>query len=146
MKPPKDLLRRNLALQETHARFKGRPLALGQADCIKAGRFHLVKMGHKGLPKTGAYSTPLGAARALKRQGVETIEQLMDKFLPRIAPAAMLPGDLALVEAAPGEESIGGGSLVISLGRKWLGWPEIGEGFAVLEPIVDRPFKAAWRA
>lgn len=127
-------------------RFAKQPLRLGKSDCVKKVRFHLVKMGHRKLPSTGDYRGEKGAIEALKRQGVETVEQLLDKYLPRIAPAAMLPGDIALVAAEPGAPAWRAGTAVISVGRKFLGWHPDHPLLAILEPIVDRPFLAAWRA
>jgi hypothetical protein len=140
------MVRRQLALEATMKRFAKQPLRLGKSDCVKKVRFHLVKMGHRKLPSTGDYRGEKGAIEALKRQGVETVEQLLDKYLPRIAPAAMLPGDIALVAAEPGAPAWRAGTAVISVGRKFLGWHPDHPLLAILEPIVDRPFLAAWRA
>lgn len=150
-----DLVRRQKALEATRAKFRGKPFDLGRFDCIKVARFHLDAMGHSGLPPTGTYSTPLGARRALgkaiervtgKRARKPTLAQLADALLERIAPAAMLPGDIALIEEDP-EGGVGlGGTIVVSVGRKWLNWHPDAEGFAVIDPNVERPFLAAWRA
>lgn len=149
-----DLLRRQRALEKTLAKFRGRPFILGKYDCIKAARFHLSVMGHRKLPETGKYSTPLGAQRSLRAAIAKvtgkgprkpSLEQLADALLVRIAPAAMLPGDLGLIEEDP-DEGVGlGGTMVISVGRKWVGWHPDVQDFAVIEPAVERPFIAAWR-
>lgn len=140
-----DLVRRQLALQKTIARFGGKAFKLGSADCAQLARFHLKAMGHRKLPATGKYATPAGAARALRRHGVQSFEGLMDALLPRIAPAAMLPGDVALVPEDPDKASGLGGTLVVFLGRKWLSWhPDLPQ-LAKIEPVVERPFLAAWR-
>lgn len=148
-----DLVRRQEALQRTMAKCRNKPLSLGSMDCIVMGRYHLLQMGHKGLPKLPKYTTPVGALRAIKEtlaklkvNAEPTIENLVDALLPRVTPAAMLPGDLALVPEDPEGASGLGGSLVISVGRKWVGWHPDSDVFAVMEPVVDQPFIAAWRA
>jgi hypothetical protein len=158
-----DLIRRQRAIEKTMRRFGGKPLAdggiggrtfkLGKTDCIQMLRGHLVAMGHRGLPKLPAYSSPGGAAvalrSALKKVGADedgTLEQLLDALLPRIAPAAMLPGDIALVEAEPRAPAWRAGSVVVSVGRKFLGWHSDCPTLAIIEPIVDQPYVGAWRA
>jgi hypothetical protein len=162
-KPLPDLVRRQRAIDATMVRFgaemgprgglRGGKFKLGTTDCIRMLRSHLVAMGHRGLPKLPGYSSPGGAAVALravlKQLGADedgTLEQLLDALLPRIAPAAMLPGDIGLVEAEPHAPAWRAGAVVISLGRKFLGWHADSPVLAVQEPIVDRPFIGAWRA
>jgi hypothetical protein len=149
-----EMLRRQEALEKTLERFRDKPFKLGKDDCVQAARFHLRAMGHSP-PATGHYATAIGARRALgaaiKKKGGKSYKQprldhLLDLLLPRIAPAAMLPGDLALLpEDEDGAVGLGG-TVVISVGTKFFAWHPDAEGFSVLEPIVDRPFTAAWRA
>jgi hypothetical protein len=141
-----DAVRRERALMATMTRFQGRSFKLGRFDCVVLVRAHLVAMGRRGLPRLPKYRDPAGAMAALKGQGVKTLRQLLDKHLTRIPPAAMLPGDIALVKAEKGEAAWQAGTVVIAVGRKWLGWHPDGRPLAVIEPLVDRPFLAAWRA
>lgn len=148
MKP--NLIRRNDALIKTQARFGGKVFKLGENDCVKLVRFHLKAMGsqnfrkgHKVLPSTGHYKTARQAAAALKKQGVKNLEQLLDIYLERIPPAAMLPGDIALLKADPEAPAYELGTIAVSLGRKLLGWHPDVEQLAVLEPLQ---IEAAWRA
>lgn len=141
-----DLTRRNRALKATQDKFKLQDFQLGKVDCVQLVRFHLVKMGHQNLPKATGYSSPGGMKKVLQDLGVENLEQLFDKLLPRIAPAAMLPGDIGLVMAEPGAPAWRAGTVVISVGRKFLGWHPDHPMLAILEPKVDSPFIAAWRA
>ncbi|HVJ69933.1 MAG TPA: hypothetical protein VM531_00240 [Sphingomicrobium sp.] len=141
-----DLIRRERALQAVKEKFSLKSLDLGKRDCLLLIRFHLVKMGHQRLPKPPKYSTLLGAKKALAGQGVENLEQLLDKHLTRITPAAMLPGDVALIASEAGAPAAELGTLVISVGRKFLGWHPDHPLFAVLEPTIESPFLAAWRA
>lgn len=95
------LERRHLAIEATMTRYRDRPFAWGRVDCAKVAAFHLKKLGHKILiSKAGSYSSSLGAARALKRLGYTTLADMADGLgLPQIAPARMLLGDIAELEA-----------------------------------------------
>lgn len=141
--PRPDLLRRQQALAKTLRKYRGKPMVLGKADCVLMARSHLVAMGHRGLPPAPKYSSATGALRALKAMADGTVAGLLDAHLPRIAPAAMLPGDLALVES---EDGLGGGTVVIAVGGKMLGWHPDATGMVVIEPTQAHPFVAAWRA
>lgn len=131
----------------------GRTFKLGSTDCIHMLRSHLVAMGHRGLPKVPKYNSPGGAMKALgdmlKRLGKPedgTLEQLLDALLPRIAPAEMRLGDIGLVEAEPHAPAWRAGSVVISLGHKFLGWNAASPVLAINDPYVAEPFIGAWRA
>jgi hypothetical protein len=144
-KPVPDLIRRHRALAATMQEFAGKELVLGQADCAKLVRFHLLKMGHRGVPRPGSYSSPAGAAKALKEMGFKNLEELFDSLLERIPPAFMRPGDIAVVKAERGAPAWRVGTVVISIGRKFLGWHPDHPVLAVIHPTVDEPFVAAWR-
>jgi hypothetical protein len=144
-KPVPDLVRRNRALIATQAKFAGKAFELGSADCVQLVRFHLAKMGHRRLPKPPDYSTPSGARKALKAVGFDDLESLFDSLLERIPPAFMRPGDIGLVEAEKGAPAWQTGTVVISVGRKFLGWHPDHAILAIIQPIIDEPFIAAWR-
>lgn len=143
--PPKfkrrsEMQRRMDALEAVRDRFEGKPFRLGTNDCAQLVRRMLREMGHPALPRPKPYTTELGARRELKRLGFDSLEALMDSLLPRIAPAAMLAGDIGLVDAEPA----GGETLVVSLGHKFWGWNHDHDAMAPLEPLGD-VIKAAWR-
>lgn len=72
------------ATSATFARFNGQPLVLGSTDCARMLAFHLKQIGFKpSLLKAGAYSTPVGARRALTRMGVTSLSEIMDRHFPR---------------------------------------------------------------
>ena len=77
----------------------------------------------------------------MKDAGYETLADVFDGLgLPRIAPANMLVGDIAIL---PGEE--GFDAVVISAGNKLLGWhPDDESG---LQPIAEAMAQVtgAWR-
>lgn len=147
-----DLIRRQRALEKTRDRFAGRVIDLGVSDCVILARAHLKNMGHKKLPVARKYRTPREAADEIKRvcnavgaAGVGLVP-LFDALLERIPPAAMLPGDIAMVDREDGPLGVDAGSLVISVGVKFWGWkPDEDPRFALIEPF-GMPFKAAWRA
>lgn len=145
-KPVPDLIRRQRAIAATMAKFAGTKMVLGTSDCVQLVRFHLVEMGHKGLPDATGYSSPAGVTKTLKALGFANLEGLFDSLLPRIPPAFMLPGDIALIQAEKGAPAWRAGTVVISIGRKFLGWHPDAEILAVLFPTVREPFIAAWRA
>lgn len=134
-----DLVRRQQALEKTVRKYRGQPFEWGKSDCVTMARSHLVKMGHRGLPKLPKYRDAIEAKRALKKTGHGTLEALLDSLLPRIAPAMMLPGDLGLM----GDEDGGRDALVISVGHKVMGWHQDADR---LVNIVPARIDAAWRA
>lgn len=138
-----ELERRRVALEKTMAKYKAKPFAWGKSDCATLLRSHLVAMGHRKVPKLPAYDSALGAKRALGELGFETMEQLLDSLLPRIAPAMMLPGDIAVTGGPEGSPL---DAVVIGVGFKVYGFHEDGEdGAVVITPDPDRPLKGAWR-
>ena len=145
-KPVADLIRRNRALTATQAQFAGKAFALGSADCVQLVRFHLLKMGHRGLPEATGYSSPAGVTKVLKGLGFDNLEGLFDSLLPRIPPAFMLPGDIGLVRAEEGAPAWRAGTVVISIGRKFLGWHPDQPLLSIMQPTIAEPFIAAWRA
>jgi hypothetical protein len=136
MKKP-DLVRRQAALKKTIDKYRDKPFVWGRCDCWAMFRSHMVAMGHKGLPTPPKYANALGAKRALKAMGFDTVEALLDSILPRIAPAQALPGDAVMVD---GSESLD--CITISVGLKAFGWHEDAEGATVL---IHRQVKGAWR-
>lgn len=132
-----DLVRRQEALAKTMAKYRGKPFVWGKSDCMTMFRSHMVAMGVKGLPKAPEYSSALGAKRALKTMGFDTVGDLLDSLLPRIAPAAALPGDVIMVEGSDALDCV-----TISVGFKAFGWHEDARGATVL---VHRETKGAWR-
>lgn len=76
----------------------------------------------------------------MKAGGYETLADIFDGLsLPRIAPAAMLVGDLAML---PGED--GFDAIVICAGGKLLGWHGLADELTVIGEAVAH-VTAAWR-
>jgi hypothetical protein len=139
----RDGQRRVKATQATERKFKGKPFAWDkQATCIHLVRFHAAQMGHK-LPIVPRFRSALGAVKALKAQGVETLPELMDKHFPRIKPAELRVGDFA---AFPGEDGIDGLMIYGGL-HAFLGWHEDGEPCQIIR-VTDEGYRlctGAWR-
>ena len=91
------LERRHAAIEATMTRYRDRPFQWGKVDCAKVAAFHLKKLGHKILiSKAGAYSSPLGAVRALKRLGYANLAEMAEGIgLTPIPYSRMLLGDIA---------------------------------------------------
>jgi hypothetical protein len=105
------MIRRQQAVEKTLARFNDKPLTYGRDDCARMVAFCLKKMGLKAsLLPGGSYSSKLGAAKALKRLGHDGLPEAVDALgLPRIAPAAALPGDIIALPA----EAFGGALMIV---------------------------------
>lgn len=140
-RPQSDLIRRADATRATLARYRTRAFAWHQrATCIHMARFHLRQMGHRPPPIPDIRSQ-LSARRALKATGHDSLADLLDSLLPRIAPAAMLVGDLALFEGEP--DSGGLDSIGVCAGDKLLGWHA--DDPSGIKPLIVSEFIGAWR-
>jgi hypothetical protein len=114
---------RRVATERTLARFRSKVFDWRTGTtCVHLARTHLRNMGHRPATVPRIRSA-LAARRALKANGWQSVEDMLDSMLPRIAPAQRLLGDLAVV---PGGEGMG--SIMIALSAtKLLGWhPETG--------------------
>jgi hypothetical protein len=137
-----ELERRRNAVMATQARFDGKPFAWDrQATCIHLLRFHAAQMGHQ-VPIVPRFRSAIGAVKALKREGVETLPELMDKYFPRIPASKMLMGDVACFPG-DGMDAL----MVYGQLRAFLGWHE---DDAPCQPcrVTDEGYalcKGAWR-
>lgn len=135
--------RRVAATEKTKARFEGKVFDWSKAaTCIHLMRYHAAQMGHK-LPIVPRFRTALGAKKALKAHGVETLPELMDKYFPRIPAARMRTGDIA---AFPGE---GGFDALMVYGqlRAVIGWHEDASECQIAR-LTDEGYRlctGAWR-
>ncbi|KKW92246.1 DUF6950 family protein [Sphingobium chungbukense] len=135
-----DLLRRAEATRLTINKYRARPFDWkSRSTCIHMARTHLRNMGHRP-PPIPDFRSVIGARRALQNTGFDNLTALLDSLLPRIAPAEMLVGDIAIL---PGDEGMEG--IVISAGGKLIGYNEDApDGVKPLMALV--PLPAAWRA
>jgi len=130
-----EMLRRQQALEKTLAKYRDKAIDFKTVDCARAARFHLIQMGHKPPPMP-KYQSLIGARRAAEQVG--GLEALLDGLLPRIAPAAMWLGDIALLEGEGGIDAV-----MFNVGGKLAGWHESAERMVNVTALA---VKGAWRA
>lgn len=137
-----ELVRRARAIEAAKRKFGKRAFSWRNAvTCVHLARSHLVKMGHRppALPRIRSL---VGAQRALQERGWTSVADMLDAQpgLLRIAPAEMLPGDLA---ALPSDDGIG--AIFICAGaHKLIGWREDAPAMVVLDLSFDQ-IAGAWR-
>lgn len=138
-----DLVRRQVATQATMAKYRNKQFSWdGGVTCVHMARSHLRKMGHK-LETLPRLRSIVAANRALKERGWATVTEMLDAqpSLMRVAPAAMLLGDIAVVASPEGLGSI----FVCAAANKLIGWREDYLEMVVLDVPFDQ-IEAAWRA
>ena len=90
-----ELIKRVQAVEAMASEWSGVRFAWGKKDCARLAAAHIKAMGHKvSLVKFGTYGSELGAFKALKRGGFDSLEDLVDGRFVRIAPAYVRVGDL----------------------------------------------------
>lgn len=91
-----NLIDRVTATQATIDTYHECPFEWGQADCARLAAHHLQTLGlNTRLDEAAGYSTELGAKRALKKLGANSMEDLADAMgFERIPPASAIVGDL----------------------------------------------------
>lgn len=104
----------------TVAKYRAKPFDWrSRATCLHMARTHLRNFGHRP-PPIPDFRSALGARKALDKAGFETVAALLDSLLPRIAPAAMWVGDLAILPGDAGLDSI----CIADTAGKLIGWNE----------------------
>lgn len=128
------------AAQASCDHFIGAPFQWGRYDCAKMVTFHLRHLGISlSIAKAGRYATALGAYRALKRLGFESLADVLDgRGLQRIAPASRVAGDIIEL---PSSEALGSLAVAVGNGRV-LGYHESLTGADILQPLE---MITAWR-
>lgn len=136
-----ELLRRAAATEEVLRRFQNRAFDWKAGHtCLHLARAQLLAMGHRP-PRIPAFRSALGARRAMERAGYANLAEVFDRMgLPRIAPATMWVGDLALV---PGTE--GFAAVFVCAGGPLVGWHDAGgETISVVHDAMPM-VSVAWR-
>lgn len=133
------LVRRRDVTKLTRDRFKGVDFQWSSASCLHMAHSHLSEMGHV-LPDIPPFDTALGAARAMKERGWESVADMLDEFLPRIAPASMWLGDLALIKGAGGLDAI----FICAGPLKVFGWRDDVPDLVLLDMSFGE-LEGAWR-
>jgi hypothetical protein len=137
-----DLAARVAGTEKAITRFRNKPFSwVERRTCIHLARAQALALGHRP-PTIPDFRSPVGARTALRKTGFESTEALLDSLFPRVAPASMWVGDLALMAA--GDEL---GGIVVCLGGKMGGYHEdhLADGLVNIIPDGPSPFIGAWR-
>lgn len=143
--PARPLHVRSAATERTLDRYRARAFDWKSGNtCIHLARAQARNFGHT-VPRMPPIRSALSARTALKATGFGSLEALLDSLFPRIAPAAMLIGDLAMT---PGEDddAAGFGAIYLFDGyHTLLGWH--GTDPSGIRPVVRAmdQVTAAWR-
>lgn len=141
---PRTLADRGEATELVIQRFRDKPFDWAGANCIRLARAQAAAMGHQ-VPPVPLFRTALGARRALKKRGVDSVSALLDTHFERWpAPAFARLGDLVSGPADPehGFEAIG---IADGQGNVW-GWSEqTGHSGLVAILMAQGHLAKAWR-
>lgn len=125
-----DLAARAAATEKVVERFRHRPFSWrDRTTCIHLARAQMRALGHRP-PSIPDFRSPVGARTAMRKAGVTSLMALLDTLAPRIAPLAMLPGDLGVLPGEPPFEAI----VIAAGGDKVFGWH--GSDLSRLYPIA----------
>lgn len=103
-------------------RYKSVPFSWGSHDCVYFAAKCIFQMtGHNTLEdlNLGNYTTPIGAARQIKKLGFNSLEEAVESVLPVIERPRR--GDVALCDAGEGQPF-----LAVVVGEKAVGVSEEG--------------------
>ena len=137
--PVPPLVRRKEATQRTLDRYRGVDFDWSSVTCVHLAREHLIEMGHT-VQEIPHFDTALGAARALQANGWDSVADMLDAHLERIAPASMLLGDLALIRGSAGLDAI----FICAGPLKVFGWRDDAPDLVVLD-VSFGELEGAWR-
>ena len=136
-----EMVRRQAATQATMARYRNKVADWRTGvTCVHLCRYHLKQMGVK-VPTMPRIRSEFAAVRELKRRGWRNVADLLDSMLPRIPPAAMVMGDLAVMRSEDGIGSI----MVCAGGNRLIGWREDQPKMVTLGIRLDE-LDGSWRA
>lgn len=140
-KQPNPLLLRKDATEATLKRYRGKVFDWSKGiTCVHLARYHLRKMGHRP-PSLPRFRSAFAAKQAMRERGWANVEEMLDSMLPRIAPAMMMLGDLAV---APSDEGNMGSIMICAGPHKLLGWREDAPELVLLDVTLDE-LTGAWR-
>lgn len=137
--PVPPLIHRKNATECTLDRYRGVDFDWSGVTCVHLAHSHLLEMGYT-LPDIPQFDTALGAARALQANGWESVADMLDAHLERIAPASMLLGDLALIRGSGGLDAI----FICAGPLKVFGWRDDAPDMVLLD-VLFGDLEGAWR-
>jgi hypothetical protein len=139
-----NLAERARATEAVLARFRDKPFDWAGANCIRLARAQAAALGHS-VPPVPVFRTALGAKRALKKRGANSVSALLDAHFERwAAPAFARLGDLVAGPADPahGLEAVG---IADGQGNVW-GWSQQNDHQAMVAILfANADLTAAWR-
>lgn len=131
---------RRVATEKTRAKYLDTAFDWRSGrHCLALARFQARAMGHKPPPMPRVRSA-LAAKKELQQRGHADVIALLDSQFARIAPAAMLLGDLC---AVPGEAGLDAVFVNIAPGKA-MGWREDAPALVALA-LEPQEISAAWR-
>ena len=135
-----ELLRRKAATEKTLSRYRHKAFDWScGVTCVHLARAQMKAMGHTP-PTMPRFRSAFAARQAMTERGWNTVAEMLDSMLPRIAPARMLLGDLAVAQSDDGM-----GSIMICAGPfKLMGWREDAAELVMLDVTLDE-LVGAWR-
>jgi hypothetical protein len=137
-----DMAERGRRTEAVVMRYRGRPFDWAKArTCVHLARAQMRALGHRP-PPIPQFRSERGALTALRKSGYEDMAAMFDAMLPRIAPASMWLGDLALLRGCEAFDAV-----VISagaVGGKLIGYhlDHLDQGVISIVPVE---FIGAWR-
>lgn len=131
-----NLLERMQATQKTVDAFKGKRFTDGRFDCVQLVKVQARNMGRR--IKVPPYSSPKGAAAAMRKMGFASLSGAMDHLFTRIDPREVLLGDIVEM---PGQNGFSSLSIAVGGGRA-IGFHEDLETADIIHPVM---ISGAWR-
>lgn len=136
-----EMIRRQIATTATLARYRAKQFDWSRGcTCVHLARFHLRKMGHRP-PTVPRFRSALSAKRALSANGWADVATMLDTFLPRITPAAMMLGDIAVIPGDGGLDSV----FICATSHKLFGWTTERPEMAMVDVFGLADLTGAWR-
>ena len=135
-----ELERRRLATEKTMARFRNKEFDWRYSRTCAHLALYQARAMKRRLPKVPQFRSALGAKKALTGLGYDSLIDLLDAHLERIAPAQMRLGDLCAVAGTEGLDAV----FINVAPRKIAGWREDEPKLVVLAVSLDE-IEAAWR-
>lgn len=124
---------------QTRAWFAERPFSWRKsATCVHMVRRHLSFMGHR-VPPVPRFQSERSAIAALNSRGWDDLAAMLGSFLPPIAPAERIVGDIVQL---PSDGPLGALCIEVGNGRIMGYSAEFGV-LTIAEPLA---FAGAWRA
>lgn len=137
-----NLLERAKVTQATLDSYRGRPSdhAGNEWPCIYLLHDHLTACGYD-VPEIPELSDLRSVLKAMKERGWNSVPDMLDQHLERIAPAMMMMGDVAVSKSEAGVDAI----LICAGPMKLFGWREDLNTLVIIDDDKMDDLVGAWR-